>query len=180
MVISEEQKRDCLITARKALGTQAKVLRCGELNTPGVSEVVAVIPAKYPHAQDTYLTIWKMVILRHENSGWKTVLTASREIKNEAGYVGLDYIDDYFHYMGYQLSLSDELPDHTKALVVDLVDIERPDGGSDQTSVEVAWNPAVGRYQEWAYFQDPQGFRPEIKDPPHWKPGVKLPPTPPQ
>lgn len=137
-----------------------------------------MLPAKYPASRETGMTIWKMVILRHEPKGWRTALTASREIQNEAGYVGLDYIDDYFRFMGYQLGLSDERSDHKKAFLVDLVYIERPDGGSDQTPVEIAWNPAVGRYQEWASYQDPEGFRPEIKNPPHWKPGVKLPPTP--
>jgi len=140
--------------------------------------VVAVLPAKYPHYSGAGMTIWKMVILRHESSGWLTALTASREIQNEAGYVGVEYIDDDFKFMGCQLSLSDKRSDDKKAFVIDLVYIERADGGSDQTSVEIAWNPSVGRYQEWEYGQDPEGFRPEIKNPPHWKPGVKLPSTP--
>ncbi len=126
------------------------------------------------------MAVGKMVILRQELSGWRTALTAAREIQNQAGYVGLEYVDDYFHFMGYQLSLSDTRSDEKKALVIDLTYIERTDGGSDQTSVEIAWNPAAGRYQEWAYFQDPQGFRPEIKNPQHWKPGDKLLPTPPR
>lgn len=63
---------------------------------------------------------------------------------------------------------------------MDLVYIERADGGSDADGTNIAWNPAVGRYQECAYDQDPQGFRTEIKNPPHWKHGVKLPSTPPK
>lgn len=175
---TEQQQRDCLVAARKALGIKAQVVRCGTLNTPGVLEVVAVLPAKYPTSRDSSLAIWKMVILRHEPSGWRTALTASRQIQNEAGYVGLEYIDDYFHFMGYQLSLWDKRPDK-KAFGMDLVYIERADGGSDADGTDIAWNPAVGRYQECAYDQDPEGFRPEIKNPPHWKPGVKLPSTPP-
>ena len=174
---TEEQQQDCLDAARQSLGVKAQVLRCGELNTPGVQEVLAVLPAKYPRGGYSGLPIWKLVILRHEGSGWRRALVASRDIQNEAGYVGADYIDDYFHFMGYQLNLADSRSDGKKAFDVDLVCIERPDGGSDQTSVEIAWNPVVGRYQEWAYGQDPEGFRPEIKNPPHWKPGVKLPPS---
>jgi hypothetical protein len=158
------------------LGTKAQVLRCGELNTPGVQEVVAVLPAKYPQSPDNYSAIWKMVILRRELSGWRTELTASREVQNDAGYIGLDYIDDSFRFMGYQLNLSGERSDKTRALDIDLFYIERADGGSDASSTNIAWNPAVGRYQEWY----PEGFRPEIKNPPHWKDGDKLPATPSQ
>jgi hypothetical protein len=152
------------------------VLRCGEINVPGVQEVVAVLPAKYPQSPDKYSAIWKMVILRHEPSGWRAELTASRKIQNEAGYIGLDYIDDSFRFMGYQLSFLDESPDKKRGFGADLVLIEKEDGGSEATSTGIAWNPAVGRYQEW----NPDGFRAEIKNPPHWKPGVKLPSAPPQ
>jgi hypothetical protein len=174
---TEAQQQDCLDAARKAMGAEALVVRCGDLNTPGVQEVVAVLPAKYPPSRETGMTIWKMVILRHEPTGWRTALTASREIQNEAGYVGVEYIDDYFDFMGYQLRLLDERSGHKKAFDVSLVYIERSDGGSDQIPVEIAWNPAAGRYQEWAYDREPEGFRPEIRNPPHWKPGVRLPPT---
>ena len=166
-VPTQGQQQECLAAARHALGMKAQVLRCGEPNTPGVLEAVAVLPAKYPHGPEFYLAIWKMVILRHEASGWRTALTASREIQNEAGYVGLEYIDDYSRFMGYQLRLSDKRSDDVRAFDADLFYIERADGGSDQSSTEIAWNPAVGRYQEWEYGGDPVGFRPEVKNPPH-------------
>lgn len=168
-------QQECLGVAKKALGNQAEAVKCGELNTPGVPEVVAVLPARFPHNGDSEMTIRKMVILRKESSGWRTVLTASRQVQNEAGYVGLEYIDDYFKFMGYQLRLSDVRSDGKKAFDVNLIYIERANGGSDETSTEIAWNPVVGRYQEWRYDQDPASFRSEIKNPPHWKPGVKLP-----
>jgi hypothetical protein len=117
-----------------------------------------------------------MVILRREPSGWRTELTASREIQNETGYIGLDYIDDSFRFMGYQLSLLDGSPDKKRGFGADLVLIEREDGGSEATSTGIAWNPVAGRYQEW----NPDGFRTEIKNPPHWRPGVKLPSAPPR
>ena len=154
------------------------LLKCGELNTPGVQEVVAILPAKYPHNQGKDVPIWKLVILRHEPSGWQTALTAARQIQNEAGYIGIDYIDDYFQFMGYQLGFREEDTGQQKTFGIMLTGIERTDGGSDQTSTEIAWNPAVGRYQELEYGQDPEGFQREIKNPPHWRPGVKLPSTP--
>jgi hypothetical protein len=169
------QQQDCLSAAKKALSSQAKVLRCGAFNSPGVQEVVAVLPANFPTKNGDGVAIRKMVILRKEPSGWRLALTAAREVRNEAGYVGLNYIDDYSHYFGYWLTLSDTRPDGTKAMLIDLLDIEKADGTSEASSTEFAWNPKVGRYQEWAYDQDPQGFRREIKNPPHWKPGVELP-----
>jgi hypothetical protein len=172
---TQAQQQDCLDAAKKALGEDAKVLRCGALNTPDIQEVIAVLPAGFPSNESTGIAVRKMLILRKEPSGWRTALTAEREIQNEAGFVGIDYIDDSFHYFGYWLVLSDKRSDGAKAMDIDLLDIENADGTSEALSTEIAWNPAVGRYQEWAYNRNPEGFRPEIKSPSHRKPGVKLP-----
>jgi hypothetical protein len=173
-------QQDCLVAARAALGLHAQVLKCGELNTPDIQEVVAVLPATYPHSRGPDVPIWKLVILRHEPSGWQTALTAARQIQNQEGYIGIEYIDDYFRFMGYQLGFRDEDQGQERTFGIVLTYIERTDGGSDQTSTEIAWNPAVGRYQELEYGQDPEGFQMEIKNPPRWKPGVKLPSKPSQ
>jgi hypothetical protein len=176
-----QQQKECLAEARKALGINAQVLRCSELNTPGIQEVVAVIPAKYPPSSDTSLKIWKLVILRHEPKGWRTALTASRQIQNDAGYIGLEFIDDDFKFMGYQLRLSDERSDDHTVFAVNLIYIESADGGSDQIGTEIAWNPAVGRYQEVPLEgEGSEEFKPEIKNPPHCRGGVMIPSTPPQ
>jgi hypothetical protein len=176
-----QQQKECLAEAKKALGIHAQVLRCGELNTPGIQEVVAVLPAKYPPSSDTSLKIWKLVILRHEPSGWRTALTASREIQNEAGYVGLEFIDDDTKFMGYQLRLRDERSDESTVFAVNLIYIESADGGSDQVGIQIAWNPAVGRYQEVPLEgEGSENFKPEIKNPPHFRGGVMIPPILPQ
>jgi hypothetical protein len=175
-----QQQKECLAAAQKALGVQAQVVRCGELNTPGIQEVIAVLPYKLLPSKADSIPIRKMAILRKEPSGWHTSLTAAREVQNEAGYVGLDYIDDDFHYFGYWLTISNEHLDNATELLIDLLDIENADGSSEAASTEFAWNPAVGRYQEWAYDQNPEGFKPEFKNPPHFKGGVMIPPRPPQ
>lgn len=177
-VPSQQQQHDCLVAAKKALGAKAEVVKCGEINTPGIQEAIAVVPGKFPSGTREGLPILKLVILRHEPSGWRTVLTADRQFQNEVGYIGLDYIDDYYHFYGYWLTFSHASSNGKNAMIIDLLDIENADGTSEASSTEIAWNPAVGRYQEWAYYQDPEGFRPEIKNPPHWKPGVKLSSTP--
>jgi hypothetical protein len=167
------QQQDCSSAAKNALGSQAKVLRCGTFNSPDVQEVIAVLPANFPTKDGSGIAIRKMMILRKEPMGWRVAVTAAREIQNEAGYVGIDYIDDYFHYYGYWLTFSDAHSNDVGLMIIDLLDIEKGDGSSEAASTEIAWNPKVGRYQEW----HPDGFQPEVKNPPHWKAGVKLPAT---
>ncbi|HEY2858969.1 MAG TPA: hypothetical protein VGJ21_11175 [Terracidiphilus sp.] len=172
--MSPEIQAGCVQAARRALGPHAVVVKCGDLNTPGVLEVVGVIPAKFP-ASHSGIAIRGMAILRREPSGWRTELTAVREIKNEAGYIGIDYIDDSSPFFGYWLVLSDTRSDGKKSCDLDLLDIEERDGSSEAASTEIAWNPAAFRYQEFTTNRDPEGFRAEIKSPAHRKPGMKLP-----
>jgi hypothetical protein len=75
-------------------------------------------------------------------------------------------------YYGYRLRLSDTRSDDKKAFDVDILDIEYADGTSEEVSTEIAWNPAVGRDQEFTVNRDPEGFQPEIKNPPRRRPGV--------
>lgn len=151
------------------------MLRCGALNSPETQEAIAVLPGKYPPAKDGGLAILRMVILRRMPSGWQTALTVSKDIQNDAGYIGIDYIDDYSPFYGYWLVLSDKDSYGKTALDVYLTYIDAADGTTESIGTDIAWNPVVGRYQEFVMNQDPEGFRPEIKNPPHWKPGVKLP-----
>jgi hypothetical protein len=172
-VNSEQQDEECRGAARKALGSSVIVVKCGELNSPGVLEVLAALKADFS-SRPTSIAIRKMVILRKNPSGWHTSLTVGREIRNEAGYVGIDYIDDYYHFHGYWLTLSEKPLGPKAGLSFSLLNTDSADGSSEQVSTEIAWNPNVGRYQEWTYFKDPAGFASEIKHPQHWKPGVKL------
>jgi hypothetical protein len=168
---AQNRQRECRDEAKISLGTEAEVVRCGELNTPGILEVVAVLPAKFPPSKETGLTIQKLVILRREPTGWRTALTAFKDIQNDAGYVGIDFIDDTSPSFGYRVDFSDQ----KGGFGISFLYIENANGADSGWPIEVDWNPDVGRYQEWAFGQNPEGFRPEIENPPHWKPGLKLP-----
>jgi hypothetical protein len=39
----------------------------------------------------------------------------------------------------------------------------------DGIPIEIGWNATVGRYQEFSVDQEPEGFKPELKNPPHRK-----------
>jgi hypothetical protein len=170
--------QSCLEAARKALGARAVVLKCDVLDTPGIREVIAVLPAKLPHNEVTGMAILKMVILRHELKRWRPALMVARQIRNRVGYIGIEYIDDYSPFYGYWLRFSDTRSDGKKAFDIDLTWIDSANGTTESASTEIAWNPLIGRYQEFTVNQDPEGFQPEVKNPPHWRLGVKLPGAP--
>ena len=44
-------------------------------------------------------------------------------------------------------------------------------GVPEGAPIEIAWNSKVGRYQEYAANEDPVGFKPELKNPPHIRTG---------
>lgn len=160
------------------LGPQSKVLKCGALNNADVQEVMAIVPAGLPPRSGGEVAILKPAILQRQGSDWRPILQISRNIQNTSGYVGIDYIDDYSPFYGYWLRMSDTRSDGKKAFDIDVTWIDYADGTTESSGTEIAWNPAVGRYQEFEINRDPEGFHAEIKNPPHWKPGVKLPSTP--
>jgi hypothetical protein len=114
------------------------------------------------------LAVSQLAILRHEPSGWRVVLTASKEVQNEAGYVGIDYIDDSSPNFGYRVLFPDQRDDGKKVFSISL-SYMRKDGNTDGIPLEISWDSAVGRYREFGVNSDPPGFKPEIKNPPHLK-----------
>lgn len=90
------------------------------------------------------------------------------QITNEAGYIGIDYIDDRKPAYGYLLNISDVRADGKKAFDLSFRYLLK-DGKTDTESlgIEVSWNSAVERYQEFSMNQDPEGFQSEVRNPPH-------------
>ena len=105
----------------------------------------------------------RLVILRQEKAGWQTALEAGPANKNPAGYIATDYIDDGGQFFGYCVELGDTRSDGFPAFAVSLTDIN-PNDQAEGASTEISWNDRVHRYQE---FVTVDGFKPEVKNPPH-------------
>lgn len=167
---NSSRNQECIEAAIKALGEHAELLKCGALNDPKVLESVAVLPAGKASEHRTGVDILQLVILRREMSGWKVALSVSKQIKNDAGFIGIDYIDDSAPFYGYHLVLTDQRDDGEKAFVLNVsyllkdqkIDVEA-------LPIQIAWDKSVGRYREFGMNSDPEGFKPELKDPPHLK-----------
>ena len=161
------QQRECLKVARQVLGPSAKVLKCGELNQPGVLESIAEIPVmpKSHSAQGAFTK--NLVILRRNAREWRIALRASRLIRNDAGYVGLEYIDDCSPFWANQVEFGSSRPDGQKGLVIGIQG-RAFEEDTDPWPTEIAWDNSAGRYRE---ITGDGAFQPEVKNPPHKCPG---------
>ena len=162
--------QSCLDAVRRLLGPRAEIVKYGGLNGPSVLEAVAIQRLGKPGRGDEAIPISRLIILRLEASAWKLILDVSENKTNEAGYVGIDYIDDSYEFHGYQLLLADHSSDGEVGFTVELIYLNAG-GVPEGAPIEIAWNSKVGRYQEYAANEDPVGFKPESKNPPHIRTG---------
>jgi len=162
---SEPGLKECLREGQRILGENAEVLKCGFLNQADVLESVAALK-RPPFRVGDRSIVSRLVILRKEPSGWRTALNVSREIQNGAGFLGIDYLDDASPYWGYSVLIENHRADGKPALVLSLAYMANENDMSE-VPVDITWNPAVHRYQEFSLNYEPFGFKPEIKNPPH-------------
>jgi hypothetical protein len=165
------QQQVCVDAAHKVLGEHAQILKCGPLNDPRIQETVAVIRTGGTLDRDYGLAISQLVILRHEAPGWRVALRVGKEITNDAGYIGIDFIDDSSPFYGYGVQFLDRRDDGKRAFVLSLSYLMK--GGKVDTEAlrtEIAWDDKVGRYREFGLNSEPEGFKPELKNPPHIRP----------
>lgn len=157
---------ECIAAAKKLLGPEAEVVKYGHLNSAEALEAVVVVRIAGARGDKSDgIPVSRLAILRHEPSGWQSVLNASRYITNEAGYIGIEFIDDSYPFRGYRVAFYGERSDGKQAFVLCLGHI----GDPGSVPIEISWNPQVGRYQEFAFNEEPSGFKSEIKNPPHLK-----------
>jgi len=84
------------------------------------------------------------------------------------GFIGIDFIDDSAPFWGYSVQFHSHRSDGRPAFVLSLSYMA--DSQDDtEVPVDISWNPAVGRYQEFSMNYAPFGFKHEIKNPPHQK-----------
>jgi hypothetical protein len=163
---SQSLQGECAEAARRAIGQGAAVLKCGFLNEPGVLEVVAGLKRQPQRATDKRILVSKLVLLRREPSRWRTALTASKQIQNEQGFIGIDFIDDSAPFWGYSVQFKNHRADDKAGFVLSLAYMATSKDDSE-VPVDISWNLAVGRYQEFSMNYEPIGFKPELKNPPH-------------
>jgi len=105
------------------------------------------------------------VVLRLQGREWHTLLSIDTQLRNDDGYIGIDFIDPAYKN-GLALSIEDARSDGTKGftLLLNWLDDSLQTEG---TAVEIAWNPKVHRFQEYAPNElDPPDFKPEVPNPP--------------
>jgi hypothetical protein len=146
-------------------------------------ETVAVIRLKqFPGTADSGIAISKLVVLQEGKKQWHAELTVTkRAVRNPAGYVGMDFIDDlpqstrdlagfYVWYWDY-VDTEGKKPGFALTFQALRWDMDEEQEGP---SWEIAWNPTVGRFQEYTENEDPPGFRPEKKNLPRVSEWLKL------
>lgn len=161
---------ECLDGVKTFLGPNSEVLKCGPLNGTDAVEAVGIVKLKKLSVNSDGLPVSQLAVVRFDGGRWRSVLTASDHwIRNEAGYIGIDYIDDSYRFVGYRAAL-DDAGDGKTGLLLSLSFLQ-PNGESDGIPVQIAWNSKVGRYQEVVSYDGPYEFKPEIPQPPHRRPG---------
>jgi hypothetical protein len=164
--MAEAPSAECLEAAQRLLGSDAQVARCGDRIGGSDVESIAFTRLKQFSEDPNGIPISRLVILQKVDSQWKTALDVARQIQNPAGYVGIDYIDDSQQYPGYRANFLDRRSDGQPAFVLQLSYL-RTDGKSEGVPIEISWNSAAGRFQEFSANQEPEGFKTELKNPPH-------------
>jgi hypothetical protein len=170
--MGSNQAQSCLEAAKQALGPPGEVAKCGHLTGRAVLEAIAVAKVKqFPRGADGGLAVSKLIVLQQDKRRWDTELVVTKLMaRNPVGYVGMDFVDD--------------LPSDARELAgvvvwfSNVIDTERKLRGfaillgslrwdrnreAEGTGWEIAWNPKVGRFQEYTENEDPPGFRPEKK-----------------
>jgi hypothetical protein len=146
------------------LGPNAELVKYGQLgnaNDPGGVTVVKIRPGK-----DQRLLVKDLAVLRWVGNDWKPVIRASKWITNDAGYIGIDYIDDSFRFYGYEAQVADVRSDGKSGFVLLLSYLTRS-LDREGIPIEIAWNPLIGRFQEFSTNEEPEGFKLELKNSPH-------------
>jgi hypothetical protein len=153
----------CRDGTKRALGSSGEVLSCGFLTRKDVLEVVAGVRAAQPGGMRAFR---KLVVLRRDQSHWVSELEVDNQTTNPEGYLGISFIDDSIKDSRYLVIIDKKRSDDTDGFTISLQEVTAV-GEYEGVATEISWNPKVGRYQEYAANEDPIGFRPELKNPPH-------------
>lgn len=160
----------CNEEAKKALGPDAEFLKCGDLVGSGREALIAVVRVPNVVLQHRDIPVSRVFVAQRQGSEWVSQLEVDNQIRNAQGYIGIDFIDDSFVPLGWSLEIADARSDGSQGLTLRFSYLNR-NGAKEGIPIEVSWNPSIGRFQEYSQNEDPGGFKPEIKNPPHKKAG---------
>lgn len=157
----------CSAAAKKALGSDVEVLKCGQLTGTGALETVAVNRLKkYPASADG-IPVSTLLILREAIPEWRIELTVTKlSMRNDAGLIA-DLSSPAGTSVGYRVLLDDANPSDmgTGGFSLGLYSLY-VSGQNDELPMDIRWNPSVGRFQKFDYGGDPEEFKPEIHSTP--------------
>lgn len=139
------------------------MLRCGKLNSRGKLEVLAAVKLTRVAAPKYCTPVSRFAILSLQNATRTIEVDGAKQIKNPEGYIATDYIDDSPDLPRYCLKATAQRSDGTSGFTI-FLNYFGARGEIEGSSTEISWNGKAGRYQE---FTDVEGFRPEVKNPPH-------------
>jgi hypothetical protein len=148
------------------LGSTSEVARCGHLLGQSSLEAVGLLPLRQFKPTVGGVAVARLVIIRRFRGPWTVELDAARQIRNPAGYIGVDFIDDSSESPGFFVQFLDERDDGTAGFVLALTYLS-PSGETEGAPTQIAWNASVARFQEFDLTRQPFGFKTEMPAPPH-------------
>ena len=156
-------RKSCLITAGAISGTDVQLLKYGRfgVNAPLDCVVAASLPDFESQGDDIFAS--RLLVLRRQAQSWRVALDAAKWATNPEGYVGVTSIDDSYDFKGLRVVVDDKAPSGQPGITLWISYLDE-NGEDDGSAKQFSLNPATGRYQE---FDDREGFKFEVRDPPH-------------
>jgi len=147
------------------------MVKCGSIHDSAL-EVVAIVRVQGLREDSDGIPISRLAILKRQSGRWVSELNVNEEITNEAGYVGIDFIDDSHSAPYYRLKTSDKgarwgdrQPSQFTLVFLSMSRAGKVD--PEDLGTGIGWNPAVSRFQEIGPSGDE--FVTEVKNPKHFR-----------
>jgi hypothetical protein len=114
-------------------------MKYGDLNRTGTPEAIAGVRLRRFADKANGIPLISLAVLRRIGNSWIPVLRGDRQVRNEAGYIGIDYVDDRFAFYGYRILLTDRRSDGSVGFTIALTYMDRmgsPERCSDGSFLE--------------------------------------------
>ena len=160
-----ENREHCAAAAANLLKGRIKIVGLGPLGDTreeSTFKCLAVLPFGEQPTNDRLL-IKRGVILEFRDGKWEPILNIHETVRNQAGHLGIDYIDPSAQF-GYAISTGRRRTDNVTRFTLMLTYLNskrQPEG----LPIEISWNPEVGRFQEFAP-SEPGEYQSELANPP--------------